>query len=520
MTTVPEMLENSVSRFPRKTALIFNSKSVTYQEFSLEVEEAVKRLVSLGVKRGDRVCLYLGNRLEFIYLHFAVMKLGAVVVPVNVTYRMRELKHSVEDSGASLFITDDKAFERFSKVRQSLQNRPATVIISDKAYGEDMIRYDDITSSPHTPSVQEADPDDLAAIIYTSGTTGRSKGATLTHVNFTSNIRDLASVWKWASSDRLLLALPLFHVHGLGVVLHGVVYTGGSLVLMERFDAEWALRLISEYRCNVFMGVPTMYSMLLDVREPSRFDLSHIRLFVSGSAPLPVKVFKEFSGKYGFEIVERYGLTETIMNISNPVEGVRKPGSVGLPLPSVSVKIVGEDGQELAPKQVGEILVKGPNVTKGYWNMKEATREAFSEGWFKTGDLGYVGEDGYISITGRKKEMIIVSGFKVYPREVEEVLSQHPKVKETAVIGVPDPVKGETVKAFVVPQAEELLREGELLEYCRHNLASFKVPSSVELIDVLPKTASGKIIKSALQQPKAASSKSLKKRATSETPHK
>jgi len=291
----------------------------------------------------------------------------------------------------------------------------------------------------------------------------------------------------------------MFHVHGLGVVVHGVIYTGGSVVMMERFNPEQALHLISKYRCNVFMGVPTMYVMLLQVSNPHRYDLSHMRLFISGSAPLSPKTFREFKDTYGFEIVERYGLTETVMNISNPYDGLRKPGSVGLPLPGVQVRIVNEDGVDLVEGEVGEILVKGSNVTEGYWNMSEETENVFQDGWFRTGDLGVRDHDGYVSIAGRKKEMIITSGFKVYPREVEELLSAHKKVKEAAVIGVKDELKGEIVKAFIVPEPGEDITVEEIIAYCRSNLAAFKTPRIIELIQDLPRTASGKIAKTALK---------------------
>ncbi|MBI2184885.1 MAG: long-chain fatty acid--CoA ligase [Thaumarchaeota archaeon] len=498
--TILQMLERTVDRFPNKTFMIVKGQAVTYQTLASEVSRAASRLARLGVKQGDRVCLYLGNRPEFIYLHFGTLKLGAIVVPINVTYRRRELAYIPENSGAKIFVTDDFGWQYFFDAKGELGSVQHTIIVSDKPPPHDSYSYNQLPYQQTTFESVSIKPDDIAAIIYTSGTTGRSKGAMLTHRNFTSNIHDLAQVWKWTSSDRLLLGLPMFHVHGLGVVLHGVVYTGGSLVLMERFDAARALQLISEHRCNVFMGVPTMYSMLLEVEEPLKYDLSHMRLFVSGSAPLPVKVFRNFKEKYGFEIVERYGMTETIMNISNPVEGTRKPGSVGLPLPNVQVKIVDQTGKTAPSKEVGEIMVKGSNVMKGYWNMEDATRETFVDKWFKTGDLGYVDDDGYILITGRKKEMIIISGFKVYPREVEDVLSEHPKVKEAAVIGVSDQLKGERVKAFVVPQPGTPPSEEELIKHCRKILASFKTPSSITIIDTMPRTASGKIIKGALAE--------------------
>jgi len=489
-----QMLASTVQRFPDKTAIISKGTAVTYRSFLSEAEITARALAGLGVKRGDRVCLYLGNRLEFIYIHFAILRLGAVVVPINVTYRRNELKHILVDSGARFFFTDHIGWSNVSEAKPELPGL-RIVIIDSKAPPEGALSLSSLKSSEERLKEPVIGPDDLAAVIYTSGTTGRSKGAMLTHGNFTSNIRDLAGVWKWTNRDRLLLGLPMFHVHGLGVVLHGVVYTGGSIVLMERFKAEEAMRLISEYQCNVFMGVPTMYQLLLGITEPQRYDLSQMRLFVSGSAPLPVKVWQQFREKYGFEIVERYGLTETIMNTSNPLEGARKAGSVGKALPSVEVRVVDEGGRGVHLGEVGEILVSGPNVMRGYWNMEDATREALVEGWFRTGDLGYFDEDGYLWITGRKKEMIIVGGFKVYPREVEEVLCAHPKVTEAAVLGGPDELKGEVVRAFVVAQPGDTPSERELIEYCGGLLASFKVPVSIQVIDRMPKTASGKILK-------------------------
>jgi malonyl-CoA/methylmalonyl-CoA synthetase len=408
-------------------------------------------LLRRGIGKGERVAVYLPNCIEYIDLYLACLKLGAIFVPVNILYRERELAHIVSDAQPKLFV-DASLLPTLREEASALNAERPQVFV---------------------------DGDDAAAIIYTSGTTGVTKGAVLSHNNFAANAVNLNTAWQMQSSDRLLLGLPLFHVHGLGNGLHCWLMTGFRMRLLERFEASKAEAEFLEFRPTVFFGVPTMYVRLMQC--PATIGES-VRLFVCGSAPLAAQLLEEFRDKFGTTILERYGMTETLMNISNPYAGERRAGSVGLPLPGVSVKILD-----------GEVYVKGPNVFTRYWGREEATRAAFVDGWFRTGDVGSIAEDGYVTLAGRKSDLIISSGFNIYPREIEEFLLEQPEVAEVAVAAQPDPVKGEVPVAFVVSRGEiDFLA---LETRCRQALASFKVPKSFVKLDALPRNALGKVQK-------------------------
>jgi malonyl-CoA/methylmalonyl-CoA synthetase len=337
------------------------------------------------------------------------------------------------------------------------------------------------------------DGDSLAAIVYTSGTTGVSKGAILTHNNFVANALNLVTCWEITARDRFLLSLPLFHVHALGNGLHCWLIAGCRMRLLERFEHQRAAAEFLDFRPTLFFGVPTVYVRLLDQPPEVARDMgSTMRLFVSGSAPLPAQVLEEFRDKYGHTILERYGMTETLMNISNPYHGERRPGTVGFPLPGISVRML----------DTGEILLKGPNVFAGYWRRPEATAAAFDNGWFRTGDLAERSEDGYYTLKGRKSDLIISGGFNIYPREIEELLLEEGNIKEAAVVGVPDRVRGEVPVAYLVLRDPGIaLDSAELEQSCRAKLASFKVPRAFVTVDSLPRTALGKVQKHLLPKP-------------------
>ncbi len=477
---------------PTKVALNFGNKQISFQGLDLGSNQVANGLASLGVKKGDRVCLFVPNCIEFALCHLGVLKLGAVIVPMNIMYRGREIEHILGNSGAKVLITTQDKLSLVEGVSSRLfELREIIVIGGTPAKG---IPYERLSEASTGEPWVEVEDDELALICYTSGTTGRPKGAMLTHGNLISNIKTLINLWEWTDKDVFLLSLPLTHIHGLGVGLHGALVTGSLTILMERFKAEDALSLIQKFKCSLFMGVPTMYARFLQVSEPKAYALSHMRLFVSGSAPLAIDTFHRFLEVFGFEILERYGMTETMMNTSNPYHGERKPGTVGLPLPGVRLRIVDAQWRDIVEGETGEILVKGPNVFKGYWNSPDETAQAFRDSWFKTGDLGKRDEDGYISIVGRAKNVIISGGFNVYPREVEEVLCSHPHVSEAAVIGIPEQIRGEVAKAYVVLKSGKKVSEKELIAFCKKNLAIFKVPQEVEFIPELPRTASGKVI--------------------------
>jgi len=500
--TLDQIFSKTAKRLQNKVAIKWEGREFTFGELEGLTNKFARVLQSMGIKKGERVCIFLQNSPEFIIAHFGIIKAGAVAVPLNVMYRQHELRHMVNDAGAVAMVTSEANLPYVQEIREDLKTLRDIIVTSNSPPAGYLAFYGLINKEDDAPLPPQNAEEDLAVICYTSGTTGLAKGAMITHANFIANIRTLVELWELSESDMLLTALPMFHVHGLGIVVHGMAYCGYSMVLLERFEAQRALDEISRNKCTVFMGVPTMYIRLLEDGAKAG-DLSSMRTWTVGSAPMPVDALNKFREKFGAEILERYGMTETAVVItSNPLRGKRKPGSVGLPLPGVEVKIVDDDGNEVPTNEVGEIAVKGPSVMKGYWNKPAETEEAFKGGWFHTGDLGKLDEEGYLHIVGRKREMIIASGFKVFPREVEEVIHTYPKVREVAVVGLPDPVRGESVKAFVVLKDGMTATPQELDEYCRRSLAAFKVPRTYEFVPSIPRSPSGKILNRMLSRVK------------------
>jgi long-chain acyl-CoA synthetase len=500
--TLDQLLSSTANRLQNKVALKWEEKEYTFLELDGITNKFARALKKLGVKKGERICIFMQNSPEFIMAHFGSLKAGAVTVPLNMMYRRHELIHMVNDCGAVAMVTSEENLPFVLETRKDLKTLVHVIVVSDLP-PTGCLSFCKLIEAESGESLEPQNNDeDLAVICYTSGTTGLAKGAMLTHANFISNITTIAKIWELSDSDKLLMALPMFHVHGLGIAIHGMAYCGYSMVILERFESQTAVNEISRNRCTVFMGVPTMYVKLLEADLAER-DLSSVRLWTVGSAPMPVEVLTKFKQKYGADILERYGMTETAVVItSNPYKGNRKAGSVGPPIPGVEITIFDDDLNELPRREVGEIAVRGPNVMKGYWNKLAETDEAFKKGWFHTGDLGFIDEEGYLHIVGRKKEMIIASGFKIFPREVEEVIHTHPKVKEVAVVGIPDPVRGESVRAYVVTKDGGTVTPEELDDFCRKNLAAFKVPRSYEFVQNLPKTPSGKILNRILSRVK------------------
>jgi malonyl-CoA/methylmalonyl-CoA synthetase len=434
-----------------RIALEFDGVTFTFGELDARSNRMAHWLSAQGLARGDRLALQLPNCVEMIDLYLACVKLGVIFVPVNVLYKDREIAHVLHDAEPKLFLQEPPSADDF----------PA-----DRPH---------VTLDGSTP----------AGIIYTSGTTGASKGAVLTHDNFAANAVSLLACWQIAAADRFLLALPLFHVHGLGNGLHCWLISGCRMRLLRKFERDTAAREFLDFRPTLFFGVPTLYVRLLDLPADTAREIgAFMRLFVSGSAPLPVQVFDDFRAKFGHAILERYGMSENLMNISNPYIGERRPGTVGMPLPGVSVKLVD-----------GEIYLKGPNLFAGYWRREQSP---FVDGWFPTGDLAEVSADGYYTLKGRKSDVIISGGFNIYPREIEEFLQEQDEVAEAAVVGRPDPVRGEIPVAYVVLRAPI---DPETLETrCRDKLASFKVPRAFYAVDALPRNAMGKIQKHLLAE--------------------
>ena len=447
------LFDHSLIARADEPALEWAGETFTFGDIERRSNRVANALRARGFAKGDRLCVHLGNRIELIDLYLACVKLGVIFVPINVLYRERELAHITADAEPREFITAD--------------NLP---------------QPSDDDARPQT----ELDGDDPAAIIYTSGTTGASKGAVLTHNNFLANAVNLLAAWQITRADRFFLPLPLFHIHALGNGLHCWLISGCRMRLLERFDHRTATQELLDFRPTLFFGVPTVYVRLLDTPPDAAREIgAQMRLFVSGSAPLPPQVLEQFRALFGHTILERYGMTETFMTISNPYVGERRAGTVGFPLPGVSTRIVD-----------GELFVKSPTLFAGYWRRPEATAAAFDDGWFRTGDLAERSAEGYITLKGRKSDLIISGGFNIYPREIEEFLLEQPEVDEAAVVGVPDAVRGELPVAFVVGEfdAEELARR------CREQLASFKVPRRFVRVESLPRTPLGKVQKHLLRE--------------------
>lgn len=432
-----------------------------------------------GIQPGDRLGFFLANRVEVIDLWLACVKSGVIVVPINILYRDKEIHHILGETRPVAVVTAGKDAHFFSGVR--------ILEVDESAQGAGQVP---VASRPSLP--REEDP--VAALIFTSGTTGAAKGAVLTHKNFAVNGSSLLKAWKFTENDKYLAALPLFHVHGLANGLHCWLGSGCHLRLLGRFQAAHAKEEFLRYRPTVFFGVPTMYVRLLELPEEAARKIGAcLRLAVSGSAPLSPVVHEEFRKKFGTTLLERYGMTETLMNTSHPYDGERRPGTVGPALPHVQIAIRDLQGREVRDGEEGELHVKGPNVCQGYWNREDATRGAFVDGWFRTGDMGVRSQDGYITLQGRRSDMIISGGFNIYPREIEEFLVTLPGILEAAVVGVADRVRGELPVAYVV--SEGPLDEDVLKEAFGRALASFKCPRAFVRVDHLPRTALGKVQK-------------------------
>ncbi len=491
----------NVHKYPHKVALEFIDpplQQVTYAELDELISGTAGYLQSLGLQPGDRVALQLSKSLEFILIHLATLRLGAISLPLNLAYPPDELKYFLEDSGAKLFFALDSSKDKIQSLLPELPDLQKCIFLNPAKPHQ----FNSLITNNQFPI---PDSQDTAIIVYTSGTTGRPKGAEITHGNLTSNLEALHSAWGWQPDDVLLHVLPIFHVHGLFVALHGALHAGATTLLMREFDGRKILQTLVERKCTVFMAVPTIHARLLDVPDAKQFDLSHLRLITSGSDRLPDEIFEGFQQTFGYTLLERYGMTETGMNCSNPFFGERRIGSVGLPLPGVEVSIVAggdyETGEILPDGEIGDVQLRGPNVFKGYWRQPEKTADSFTaDGWFRTGDLGFRERDGYITLCGRSKDLIISGGLNIYPPEVERVLAEHPSVAACAVIGCPDREWGEKVTAVVVLNETGSVSGEELIRLCRERLAAYKSPKSIVFKDNLPRNAMGKVQKAELRK--------------------
>jgi malonyl-CoA/methylmalonyl-CoA synthetase len=503
-----ERLFSSIEAEPEKTAIVFEGHPLTFGELDLLSRRYARGLAAAGVERGDRVAVFLETSPEVIIALLGHYRLGVTHVPINTRYRAGEVAHILEDSGAKALLL--RAGSPCAGVVEAVQPRPATLEFriwigaGDSSAGPGDVGFDDLVKWPAGPGAGFPDDEDPAILLYTSGTTGRSKGVALPLRAIVANTVAVTDLWHFSPEDTMALALPLFHVHGLCLGVHGALLHRMPLLLYERFDAGGIAGAFASGGATLFQGVPTMYVRLLELLAESpqaARALSGGRLFTSGSAALAAGDFRRFEELTGHRILERYGMSETLFTLSNPYED-RRPGTVGLPIPGYEVRIVDETGRDLAAEEPGEILVKGSGMMTGYWRRPEETAASFRDGWFATGDMASRDRAGYVTIAGRKSVDFIKSGgFKISTREIEDVLRVHPRVKDVAVVGAPDRVWGERIVAAVVlrpaagpaPSSEALLEE--LSRFCAKSLADYKRPREVRIFQDLPRNALGKIQK-------------------------
>jgi long-chain acyl-CoA synthetase len=531
--TLPQWLERSAARYPDRTALIFANRKITYRELKEQVDRLAAALAQMGVTRETRVATMLPNLPQTVIGYYAIQRLGAVATPTNPLYTPREIEHQWNDAECSVAIVADFIFrQKIAAIRDRLpvkhyivasipeylgfplnllaplklkkQNPPLIAPIAPEPgihFFKRLVRQ----TAPNPPRAEIA-MDDLSTLLYTGGTTGLSKGAMLTHRNLSYNVQQIRAWFAQAAEGQevLLGALPFFHSYGLTVVMNLGIRLGGAIVLIPNpRDIAQVIQSVVKHRVTIFAAVPTMFQAITQYPGIERIDLSSIKLCNSGAAPLPVEVLRRFEELTGSKISEGFGLTETSpVTHCNPLYGIRKVGSIGIPLPDTEQKIVDlEEGtRELPPNTEGELLIRGPQVMKGYWKKPEETARMIRDGWLYTGDLARVDEDGYCYIVGRKKDMIICSGYNVYPDEIDRVLMAHPAVLEAATIGIPDPKRGETVKSFVVLKPGWHATEQELKAHCRQQLAPYKVPEFIEFRTELPKSTILKILRRELRE--------------------
>jgi long-chain acyl-CoA synthetase len=494
MGNLAENLANSAKKHGDRVALKLDDAEVTYSMLDEGSKRFAALLESKGLEEGDRVGIMLPNVPYFPVAYYGVLRAGGVVVPMNVLLKGREAAFYLEDPGAKLLF----AWHDFAEAAEAgAEKAGADCVLVKPGEFEQML-------AEHEPKegMSERADDDTAVILYTSGTTGKPKGAELTHSNLTKNVEIASQLGSVSDEDTVLGALPLFHSFGQTCGLNACVFVGGTLTLIPRFDPEKALEIIQRDKVTVFQGVPTMYNGMLNCENRESYDSSSLRLCMSGGAAMPGELMRGFEKAFDCMILEGYGLSETspVASFNHP-DKERKAGSIGTPIRGVEMKVVDDDGNEVGQGEVGEIVIKGHNVMKGYWNRDDATKESIKDDWFYTGDMAKVDEDGYFFIVDRKKELIIRGGYNVYPREVEEVLYEHEAVQEAAVIGVPDDNLGEEVGAAVALKQGKDVSEDELRDFVKEQVANYKYPRKIWFVDELPKGPTGKILKREIEVP-------------------
>jgi long-chain acyl-CoA synthetase len=496
MTNLARYLADTATRSPDHPAIVFEGSTTTYAALAEQANRAAVRLIEEGIGRGDRVALWLPNHPAFASAMYAVWQVGAIVVPVHAALTKPEVRHIFTDAGVKAAFCGQEQLDAGAVELLQEVGIFAFVLPDDAPEGAEVSG----DGSSEAPGIAEVTDDDLALIAYTSGTSGLPKGAMLTHANLRANVEQMrASPIAVSPEDVVLCVLPLFHIFGLNVVLNLSVSVGAAIILMRRFDPAASVEAIAKEAVTVIAGAPPVYVAWLNA-PPEAF--ANVRIAISGAAPLAKEVLEQFRERFGVTIWEGYGLTETSPALTfTGIGGVAKPGSIGRPLDGVELRLVDEDGEDVEEGDPGEIVVRGPNVFSGYWNNPEYTTQAFVDGWFRTGDVGVADDDGDLYIVDRRKDLVIVSGFNVYPREVEDVLRKHPNVGDCAVVGVHDDRTGERVRAVVVPDPPGAsLTEEEVIEFCSRSLAPYKLPRDVEIVSAIPRNATGKVLRRELRE--------------------
>lgn len=504
--SLPEMLMDTIKKFPENKAIYFFGQEMSYRKLGELVGAFASCLQQDGLEKGNRVAIMLPNCPQYVISYYGILQMGGIVTQVNPMYTPNELEYILKDSGAKAIVIYEPLVPVLKQIIGNTSvKRVITVNFEGKDGENDFSTFlKTVKKPPNAVSIQAND--DIAVLQYTGGTTGRSKGAMLTHRNLLANVMQCYEYFRDVikpGQERFLTVIPLFHVYGMSSCMNLAIYSGALSIMLPRFDIEEVLQTIKATQPTSFPGVPTMYIGLINHPKVSEYGLDSISICNSGSAPMHVELLNLFENKTGAQILEGYGLSESSPTTHcNPSFGPRKPGSVGIGVPSTDYKIVdlATGTTECKPGEAGELIIKGPQVMKGYWNMPEETENTLRDGWLYTGDIASMDEDGFVYIVDRKKDMIIASGYNVYPRDVEEVIYQHPAIQEAVVVGVPDEYRGETVKAVVVLKQGQQVTEDELIRYCREKLAAFKVPRVVEFRSQLPKTSVGKILRRKIKE--------------------
>ncbi len=501
--TLGRMLEETAQRLPRKCAIKFYTRKISYKELNESVNKISHSLLSLALKKGDRVGIFSENCPEYIMSYFGALKIGGIVVPINSFLTGSEVKYIVDNCQIHVMITSAKFLKTLQPVLSQMNSIKKIIVIGEERDSSEYLSFASLLKNDKTDTPESSvSSEDLAVFIYTSGTTGHPKGAMLSHRNLLCNVRDSVTATYFLEKDRILLFLPMFHSFTFTVCVLMPLSLGARIVLLGSVKSMNDIRhAILFDRVSLFVGVPAVFNVLANKPVPWFFKYIHaIRLMVSGSAPLPTPVIGQIEQKFGCPLCEGYGLSEASPVVAvNPRYGVRKPGSIGLPIPNVQVKILDEHRNELPVGEAGELAINGPNVMQGYFNMPEETANTIVDGWLLTGDIAKLDQEGYLYIVDRKKDMLLVRGVNVYPREIEDVLYQHPKILECAVIGVPDEARGEIPKAFIVIKEGETLTEREVRDHIKERLAAYKHPKFIEFRPSLPKNATQKIMKRELR---------------------